>query len=258
MALVGDVALVTGAGKGIGRAVAIALARRGADVALAARTATDLEAVAAEVRALGRRALAVPADVGEPADVTDLVASVERDLGPPAIVVNAAGIALSAKVLDTDDALWERHLRVNLTGTFLVSRAVLRGMIARRRGRIVNIASTAGKVGYLYVSAYCASKHGVVGLTRALALEVARHGITVNAICPGFVDTDLTAHSAANIAERTGVSVDDARRTLAAMSPQGRLMQAEEIADLAVMLAGEEARGINGQAINLDGGGVTS
>ena len=256
--LTGEIALVTGAGRGIGRATALALARHGADVAVTARTVDEIEAVAGEVRALGPRSLAVPADVGDPADVQRLLATVERDLGSPAILVNAAGIALSAKVLETDDALWERHLRVNLTGTFLVSRGVLRGMIERRHGRIVNIASTAGKVGYLYVTAYCASKHGVVGLTRALALEVARHGITVNAICPGFVDTALTAHSAANIAERTGTTVDDARRTLAALSPQNRLMRPEEIADLAVMLAGPGAAGINGQAINLDGGGVTS
>jgi NAD(P)-dependent dehydrogenase (short-subunit alcohol dehydrogenase family) len=257
-ALAGDVALVTGAGRGIGRAAALAIARHGADVALAARTVSEIEAVAAEVKALGRRAVAVATDVGEPGDVANLLALVERELGSPAIVVNAAGIALSAKVLDTDDALWERHLRINLTGTFLVSRAAVRGMLERRTGRIINIASTAGKVGYLYTTAYTASKHGVVGLTRALALEVARHGITVNAICPGFVDTDLTAHSIANIAARTKGTPEEARRTLAALSPQNRLMQPEEVAAVVVMLAGREAQGINGQAINLDGGGVTA
>jgi NAD(P)-dependent dehydrogenase (short-subunit alcohol dehydrogenase family) len=131
-------------------------------------------------------------------------------------------------------------------------------MVQRRRGRIINIASTAGKVGYPYVSAYCAAKHGVVGFTRALAREVARDGITVNAVCPGFVDTDMSARSVRRIVETTGKSESEARESLESLSPQKRLIRPEEVADLAVMLAGDEAVGINGQAINLDGGEVVS
>jgi NAD(P)-dependent dehydrogenase (short-subunit alcohol dehydrogenase family) len=258
MALTGGVALVTGGGRGIGRAIALALARHGADVAVAARTRRQIEAVAVEIREGGRRSLPIVCDVGHAADVERLTRIAESELGPIGIAVNGAGVAVSAKFVDTDDLLWEHHLRVNLTGTFLVCRALLPGMIQRRSGRIINIASTSGKVGFMYVAAYCASKHGVVGMTRALALEVARHGITVNAICPGFTDTDLTAQSVENIVGKTGMTPEDAVRSLAATSPQHRLIEPAEVAALAVMLASEEARGINGQAINLDGGGVTA
>ena len=256
--LAGQIALVTGGGRGIGRAVALALARGGADVAVAARSRSEIEAVAKEIRAMGRRSVAIPCDVGERSDVERMVKTAEAELGAPEIVVNSAGVAASAKFVDTDDDLWERHLRVNLTGTFLVCRAVVPSMIRRLTGRIINIASTSGKVAYMYVAAYCASKHGVIGLTRAMALELGRYGITVNAICPGWAETDLTVQTVNNIAAKTGVTPDAAMKTLAAMSPQNRLIQPDEVAALAVMLASREARGINGQAINLDGGGVTS
>jgi NAD(P)-dependent dehydrogenase (short-subunit alcohol dehydrogenase family) len=256
MSLAGNVALVTGGGRGIGRAVALALGRAGADVAVAARSPAQIDAVAAEIRQSGRRAVAIPCDVGERRDVERLVKTVETELGPPEILVNSAGVAASAKFVETDDDLWERHLRVNLTGTFYVCRAVVPGMIQRRGGRIINIASTSGKVPYLYVAAYCASKHGVVGLTRAMALELARYGITVNAICPGWVQTELTDQTVENIVARTGMAPEDAVKTLAQMSPQNRLIQPEEIATLALLLASRDAYGINGQAINLDGGGV--
>jgi NAD(P)-dependent dehydrogenase (short-subunit alcohol dehydrogenase family) len=227
-------------------------------VAVVARSAAEIETVAAEICASGQRGVPIVCDVGQRVEVERMVGIAEAELGPVGIAVNGAGVALSAKFVDTDDALWEQHLRVNLTGTFLVCRAVVRGMIQRGGGRIINIASTSGKVGFMYVAAYCASKHGVVGLTRALALEVARQGVTVNAICPGFADTDLTARSVETIVRKTGMTPEKALGSLAATSPQNRLIQPAEVAALAVMLASEEARGINGQAINLDGGGVTS
>ena len=254
MKLSDRVALVTGGGRGIGRAIALAFAREGAHVAVSARTGAELDAVAAEIRRLGRKALAVPCDVAEPAEVEAAVRQVAEGLGPTEILVNNAGIALSAKLLDTDDALWERHLRVNLTGAFLTTRAVLPGMLAAGRGRIINVASSAARQGYPYVAAYTASKHGLLGLTRAVALEVVASGVTVNAICPGYVATDLTWASARNIQERTGRGFDDAVRTLAAFSPQKRLIEPDEVAALAVLLASDEARGVTAQAWNVDGG----
>jgi NAD(P)-dependent dehydrogenase (short-subunit alcohol dehydrogenase family) len=250
------VALVTGGGRGIGRAIALAFAREGAHVAVTARTGTELEAVASEVRAVGRKALAVPCDVGERAQVDEAVGRVVAGLGPVEILVNNAGIAVSAKLVDTDDALWERHLRVNLTGAFLMTRAVLPGMLAARWGRVINIASIAGRQGYPLVAAYTASKHGVLGLTRAVAQEVVSAGVTVNAICPGYVATDMTWAGARNIQKRTGRAYEEAVQVLAAFSPQKRLIEPEEVAALAVLLASEEARGVTAQAWNVDGGAV--
>jgi NAD(P)-dependent dehydrogenase (short-subunit alcohol dehydrogenase family) len=252
------VALVTGGGRGIGRAISLAFAREGADVAVIARTAIEIDEVAAEVRALGRTAVAVPCDVGERAQVDAAVRTTADALGPIQILVNNAGIALSAKVLETDDALWERHLRVNLTAAFYMSRAVLPGMLAAGWGRIINIASTAARAGFPYVTAYVASKHGLLGLTRALAMELATTGITINAICPGYAATELTWESARRIQARTGRSNEEAVRSLAAFSPQRRLVEPEEVAALAVLLASDDARGVTGQAWNVDGGAIQS
>jgi 3-hydroxybutyrate dehydrogenase len=254
--LAGRVALVTGGGRGIGRAIALALAGEGADVAVLGRSAAALEAAAGEVRALGRRAVAVPCDIAERPAVDDAVRRVAEALGPVQVLVNNAGIAVSAKVLDTDDALWERHLRVNLTGAFFASRAVLPGMLAAGWGRIINVASTAARHGYPYVAAYVASKHGLLGLTRALAMEVVTSGITVNAICPGYVASELTWESARRIQARTGRGFEDAVRSLAAFSPQQRLVEPEEVAALAVLLASDAARGVTAQAWHVDGGAV--
>jgi 3-hydroxybutyrate dehydrogenase len=252
------VALVTGGGRGIGRAIALAFAREGSHVAVVARSQAQLEAVVAEARALGRKAVAVTCDVADRKQVDAAVRAAAEALGPIQILVNNAGIAVSAKVADTDDATWEQHLRVNLTGAFYASRAVLPGMLAARWGRIINIASTAARQGYPYVAAYVASKHGLLGFTRALAMEVATGGVTVNAICPGYVATDLTRESARRIQDKTGRSYEEAVASLEAFSPQRRLVEPEEVATLAVLLASEEARGVTAQAWNVDGGAVHS
>jgi 3-hydroxybutyrate dehydrogenase len=252
----GSVALVTGGGRGIGRAIALAMARAGAAVAVAARTAADLDAVAREAADAGLSAMAVTCDVTQAASVARAAAEAERRIGPINVLVNNAGLAESAPLLRLDEAAWARAIAVNLTGTYLCTRAVLPSMVERRRGRIINVASIAGKVGFAYTSAYCAAKHGVLGFTRAVALEVASKGVTVNAICPGWVDTGMTEASIARIVEKTGRSAAEARATLEAMSPQRRLIQPEEVAALAVFLAGQAAHGITGQALNVDGGEV--
>jgi NAD(P)-dependent dehydrogenase (short-subunit alcohol dehydrogenase family) len=256
MRLQDRVALITGGGRGIGRAIALAFAREGARVAVVARTPADVEAVAAEARSLGRKAVALACDVSDRGQVDAAVRAAGEALGPVGILVNNAGIAVSAKVTDTDDDLWERHLRVNLTGAFYMSRAVLPAMLSARWGRIVNIASTAARQGFPYVAAYVASKHGLLGLTRALAMEVVTAGVTVNAICPGYVATDLTWESARRIQAKTGRSYEDAVQSLAALSPQRRLVEPEEVAALAVLLASEDGRGVTAQAWNVDGGAV--
>ena len=258
MRLKNQIALITGSGRGIGRSIALAFAREGADVAVTARSELEITAVRREVEGAGQRGLATVCDVTDGMQVTGLVRKVQEVLGPITILVNNAGMAASVKTTEMDDALWERILRVNLTGTYLCTKAVLPGMLSRGSGRIINIASVGGKVGLLYSAAYCASKHGVLGLTRALALEVAGKGITVNAICPGFVETAMTEESIHRIVTKTGRTPDAAREALEGLSPQKRLIQPEEVAAAAVMLASPEARGIHGQAINVDGGAVMS
>ena len=258
MKLENRLALITGGGRGIGRAIALRLAQEGALVALAARTAAQIDQVASEISNETRaNTFAVVCDVSDAESVREMFARVEKKFGrSPDILVNNAGIAESAPLLKTDDDLWHRHLAINLSGTFYCTRAALPSMIERGWGRIINIASIAGKIGGPYIAAYAASKHGVLGLTRSVALEVAMKGITVNAICPGYVDTEMTSRGIENITVKTGQTSDEALAVITRMSPQNRLITSEEVAALALHLASDEGRGINGQAINVDGGTV--
>ena len=247
-------ALVTGAGSGIGRAIAHRLARTGAKVALVGRQPHTLEAVADEIRAEGGTAKAYPADVTDRAQVDRAVAAAAADLGPVKILVNNAGSGRSEAFTKMDAELWDEMLAVNLSSVFHVTQAVLPHMIAAGGGRIVNIASVAGLKGYPYISAYAAAKHGVVGVTRCLAVELASKGITVNAICPGYVDTPMTQATIASIVDKTGRTAREARAELERVSPQKRLFSPDDIASLAAFLCSPEAAGINGQAIPVCGG----
>jgi NAD(P)-dependent dehydrogenase (short-subunit alcohol dehydrogenase family) len=245
----GKHAVVTGASRGIGLAVARALLAQGARVTLMARDAAALEAAAA---GLGGATAWRTMDVTDPAAVAQAFAHA----GTVDILVNNAGQAASAPFGRTDDALWQRMLDVNLTGAYHCIQAALPGMVDAGWGRIVNVASTAGLTGYRYVAAYCAAKHGLVGLTRALALEVAGRGVTVNAVCPGYTETDIVAVAVANIVRTTGRSEEQARAGLAAANPQGRLVRPGEVAHAVAWLCMPGAAAMNGQAIAVAGGEV--
>jgi NAD(P)-dependent dehydrogenase (short-subunit alcohol dehydrogenase family) len=253
----GKRAVVTGATRGIGRSIALKLAEAGADVAVSARGESDLVALRGEIESRGRRALAITCDVTDAQQVNERLAKGALDAwGGIDILVNNAGNAGSAKFLGHPDELWQRMLAINLTSVYYVTKAFAPAMVAQGTGRIITIASIAGKVGGKYITAYTASKHGVIGLTRALAVELNQHGITVNAICPGYVDTPMTDASVANMVARTGMSAADARQALERMSPQRRLIEPDEVASVALFLALDSSKGITGQAINIDGGEV--
>ncbi len=258
MKLTGKLAFITGGGRGIGSAIAYAFAREGSDVALAARTEAQVQQVAAAIHdECGVRAFPLVCDVSQPESVKAAFVQLHNASGrDPDILVNNAGIAVSAAFLKTDEELWQRHLAINLSGTFYCTRAALPSMLERGWGRVINISSIAGKTGAPYIAAYAASKHGVLGLTRSLALEVARKGITVNAICPGYVDTDMVTRGVENITARTGKTAAESLEVLKAMSPQNRLVSSEEVAAVALLLASEDGRGITGQAISVDGGTI--
>ncbi|MHB8419952.1 MAG: SDR family NAD(P)-dependent oxidoreductase [Myxococcales bacterium] len=254
----GRVALVTGGGRGIGRAVALRLAREGARVAIWGRQRAPLEAVAAEIEGLSRKAAAIVCDVADPGQVGLAMERTRRELGPVEVLVANAGIAPSAPIQKTTLAMFREVLDVNLVGAFLSLQAVLPEMVERRWGRIVTVASTAAKVGVPYTAAYCASKHGLLGLTRAAALDVADKGVTVNAVCPSWVETDMVARAVTRISKATGKPEENAREALRRMNPQGRFLSPEEVADVVVFLCGPGASGINGQAWSVDGGEVTA
>jgi NAD(P)-dependent dehydrogenase (short-subunit alcohol dehydrogenase family) len=250
--LAGQVAIVTGAGTGIGAAIAERLSADGATLALVGRREAPLKELAARME----NARSFTADVTDELSVTAMVAKVTQELGTPSILVNNAGAAESAPFDRTSLELWNSMLAVNLTGAFLCARSVLPAMKKAGTGRIVTVASTAGLKGYDYVAAYCAAKHGAIGMTRALAGEVARKGITVNAVCPGFTETPMLEESIANIVEKTGMDEDAARKTLTATNPQGRLVDPAEVADAVAWLCRAESASMTGQAIAVAGGEV--
>ena len=251
----GKHALITGGGTGIGAAIAVKLAGAGAAVSLAGRRRAPVEAVAARLP----RAKAIVADVTSETETSAAVATARATFGPIDILIANAGAAESAPAAKVDLAHWQRMIDVNLTGAFLTVKAALpdmaQGVDATGR-RIVFIASTAGLKGYAYVAAYCAAKHGVVGLARALAIELAESGVTVNAVCPGFTETPLLEATLANISQKTGRSHTKARAELERLNPQGRLVEPEEVAETVLWLCTPAAQAINGQAISVSGGEV--
>jgi 3-hydroxybutyrate dehydrogenase len=249
-------AVVTGGGRGIGAAVARRLASAGVAVLVAARSRTQVEAVAGSIRGAGGTAWAAVCDVSEEASVEALVENARERFGRVDILVNNAGAAGSARVDRTTLEEWNRLFAVNATGAFLCTRALLPGMVAAGWGRVVNVASVAGLHGARYIAAYTASKHALVGLTRAAAAEVAGTGVTVNAVCPGYVDTPMTDESVARIMEKTGRTADEARAAILKSTPLGRLITPEEVADAVLYLCGEAAGGVNGQALVIDGGAI--
>lgn len=249
-ALAGRHALVTGANRGIGAAIARRLARDGARVTLLVRRRVSAEALLAE---LPDGTAVVEADVTDEPALRQACAAAAH-AAPVDLLINNAGAAESAPFARTDRALLARMFAVNVEGAFVATQALLPGMLARRFGRVVNITSTAGLTGYPYVTAYVAAKHALVGLTRALAREVATSGVTVNAVCPGYTDTDLVAESVARIVERTGRAPDVARDALVASNPQRRLVRPDEVASAVAWLCHADSAAVTGQAIVVDGG----
>lgn len=246
-------ALVTGSTRGIGRAIAERLAGEH-DLVVHGRDREALDRVADALRGHGGEVTALAADLGDPAAVADFIARLIALPRPVQVLVNNAGAAASKPALRSDPALFDRLLALNLKVPFELTRALLPRMIEVGFGRVINVASTAALKGYAYTAAYSASKAGLVGWTRALAVEIARSGVTVNAVCPGFTDTDIAADAVQNIARATGRSEAEARGSLAGFSPQGRLLEPAEVAELVAYLASAGAGGVNGQALAIDGG----
>lgn len=253
--LSGRHAVVTGATRGIGAVIAAALAAEGARVSLLGRDEAKLAEVCSELGGSGH-ATAITVDVTKADSVKEAFATARQRFGPVHILVNNAGQAASAKFTDTDEALWNQIMAVNLTGTYLCTRQALPDMLQLGFGRIVNVASIAGLRGAAYITAYTASKHAVVGLTRSLALEVATKNITVNAVCPGYTDTDIVRNAIAKIASKTGRSKAQALQSLVATNPQGRLIKPEEVAHTVLWLCRPGSESVTGQSIVLAGGEI--
>ncbi len=253
MRLEGKTAVVTGGGQGIGAAVARALADAGASVLVSGRTLSKLEVFANKLRKDGRNVWGAACDVSDPAAITRLAAVAKEKLGPVDILVNNAGIAESASLARTSLEDWEKMIRVNATGPFLCLQAFLPDMLERKWGRVVNVASVAGLEGARYIAAYVASKHALVGLTRAAAAELKGSGVTVNAVCPGYVDTPMTDTTIANIVRKTGKTADEARAALLATMPGGRIISPDEVAAVVLAQITDEAGDRNGEAVIIDG-----
>jgi len=252
------VALVTGASRGIGKAIARALAHEGAKVALCARDAEAVRKAADEISPGGGRVLGFQADVTDKADVRNLVQSIVGRWGQIHILVNNAGINARISIESDDDAGWRAVLDSTVLGAYYVTREVLRQMPDQAGGRVINLSSILGRFGVPGYTAYCTAKHGIIGFTRALALEVAGRGITVNAICPGWVETEMADRGMRETAAIMGITKEEFRRQALDAVPIKRILDPKEIADLAVYLASDAASGMIGQAINLDGGQVMS
>lgn len=248
-------ALVTGAGSGIGAAIATALAQSGYRVSLLGRRLEALENTARSV-ADADRCACFSCDVTMETSVDHAFSQTEAHFGTVDVLVNCAGAAPTMPFHKLSASQWQQVLDVNLNGVFHCCARAIGPMLAQGAGRIVNIASTASLKGYAYVTAYCAAKHGVLGLTRALALETARKGITVNAVCPGYTDTGLIREAVANIVAKTGRSEDEALREFTRTNPQGRLIEPQEVADTVLWLCSDSARSVTGQAISLSGGEI--
>ena len=256
MDLSGRVALVTGGGTGIGKAVACAMAKQGARIVIASRNAPRLEAVAEELREEGHSVLPVSVDVRDTASIRSCVARIHEQWGQVHILVNNAGASGMTPMDDADESLWHTIVDTNLTGVYRVTKEVLGIMSDEGNGRIINMSSVLGKFGVSGYAAYCASKHGLIGFTRALALELVSRGMTVNALCPGWVDTEMSRAGIEEIAGRQGMDPESFKQQALAAVPIRRFLDPEEIARFAVYLASDKASGITGQAINICGGQV--
>jgi NAD(P)-dependent dehydrogenase (short-subunit alcohol dehydrogenase family) len=252
------IVLITGGSGGLGSALARAFSAQACRVVITARDPQRLRATAAEMARYGAQVLALPCDISDRDAMLDLQKEIAARWGAVQILINNASIARAVKFTDMPDDVWDAILETNLTGAYNCCKVFLPRMLQAQWGRIINIASTAAKVGYSHATAYTASKHGLLGLTRSLALETARLGVTVNAICPGYIDDERTRENARIMAQRTGKSVDEILELFADSAPQKRLIAPDEVAALALLIASDKLGAMTGQAINVDGGAVMS